>query len=310
MKYCEFYKEPKASLLFNSPIILAEMGARNCYESFHAMDIDILKAFDCDGAKEFHKALQIDDRELNVEWVRFTNYFFDKDFDNKEYKELKTYFLTKLMEYNPERIIKYAKPNTKFIRSIALENGHDSTIEHVNLTFRLEMPRNVLQELSRHRLGISPSVKSTRYTLTTLIKAFKRYVKYFEDHGEGGMYEDIYKKRFQESMGVLDIDIQDIDFEGFTKKLMILSRKGITLKNDIVKNVITEHWWCNGQYTMNLRALTNLFNLRLDGSAFLPFRMLAHNIYMALPDVFKSVYKEDYDANIKGIEEIWNSEIK
>ena len=63
---------------------------------------------------------------------------------------------------NEERVKEYEP--VKFLTDLA-ERGHESVIEHINLTFRVEgISRALLQELARHR-HISLSVRSTRYTL-------------------------------------------------------------------------------------------------------------------------------------------------
>ena len=43
MKVCDFYREPKAVLLNSAPVILSELGARKCYDSYNKLNIDFVK---------------------------------------------------------------------------------------------------------------------------------------------------------------------------------------------------------------------------------------------------------------------------
>ena len=58
------------------------------------------------------------------------------------------------------------------LEKLVWANHHESIIEHVNITFRLDkVSRGVLQEFSRHRLQ-AISVKSSRYTMGKILIAF------------------------------------------------------------------------------------------------------------------------------------------
>ena len=57
-----------------------------------------------------------------------------------------------------------SKEERAFLLKI-IDKGHESVLEHINLTFRVDgISRALLQELARHR-HISLSVRSTRFTL-------------------------------------------------------------------------------------------------------------------------------------------------
>lgn len=183
--------------------------------------------------------------------------------------------------------------NIPFIRQISINKGHSSVLEHSSVTFEITFQRNVLHELSRHRIGISPSVKSTRYTLKEMIKLYKAMNDTQTD------YEN-FLNYLESNFGIYDKELTDNTIEYIIKEMDILHNSDM-LTNDNLKNILPEHWLTSGIYTMNVRSLMNLFNLRLDRSAFLPFRFLAYEIYNSLPVEIDELFNGAYDRDITDI---------
>lgn len=259
MKVCDFYREPKSILIQHSPIIMAELGARQCYDSYHAMT---------------------------------PRYKEDKGLDKKDLKD----HIISLLEKCPEAITEALTPNISFIREIGLLKKHESILEHCFLTFHLEFPRNVLQEISRHRIGVSPSVESTRFTLNAL-----RFM--LDNSNDDGVLSYI-----QENIGIQDPTLNLSSAQGLIKTLDTLNEIKQKMTNDILKNLLPENWWTKGQYTFTLRALKHMFDLRLSPGAFMPFRRLVYNMYQTLPDTYKELFAEDYVANLNDIEYKWKNQ--
>ncbi len=66
------------------------------------------------------------------------------------------------------KMITYMRQPKPFINRL-LKAGHESVIEHIVYTFRIEgITRGLLQQLARHRL-LSLSVQSTRWSLNRVL---------------------------------------------------------------------------------------------------------------------------------------------
>lgn len=295
MLYKDFYREPVAQLLWHSPIILAELASRNCYDSYFLLDIDFVSH----NIERFYGMFQ-----TNHEIVRLLDMIRDNNIDSEEIKRIKPMFVKELLMKNPSIIINESKPNIDFIRKVGIDKNHASVLEHINLSFRLEFPRNVLQEISRHRIGVSPSIKSTRYTLTALKKKFSNYIEHDEDHSLGLDIE----KYLHENYGIKDNDIIQSTNIYMFKVLKMLSSKNDNFSNDYIKNILPEHWWSVGNYTINLTAFKHMMDLRLSSSAFMPFRRLAYNMFNSLPVELKGIFKDDYDEMLADINNKWENQ--
>jgi thymidylate synthase (FAD) len=152
---------------------------------------------------------------------------------------------------------------------------HSSTLEHINYNFYLTLSRAVLQELSRHRMA-SLSVKSTRYTLKELkneklfdIKDINRASKYviFTDN-------DIVNEAIVKSLNILLQIIQS------------------DISNDKAKYCLPEAYKTELTWSINARSLQNFLHLRTNKSALWEIRELAYDIYEALPDDHKYLFKD------------------
>jgi len=164
-----------------------------------------------------------------------------------------------------------------------IESGHTSTLEHINVTFKLEnFTRDVLQELSRHRHA-SPSVKSTRYTLKEL-KSEDSFLIVKEDEDRGIFVEHNIEaaSKYVELTGN---DILDTAIIGCLEAIRISLAEGMT--NDQVKPALPEAYLVSSIFTINMRSLRNLLELRTSHRAYHKIRSLAYAMYNALPDSYK-----------------------
>lgn len=299
MLYKDFYREPTAELLWSSPTILSEIASRNCYDSYFLLDID----FVFKNTERFFDMFQD-----NTVITRFLNMVLDIknniQCDDELFKSLKPTFVKELLQKRPDIIINESKPNNKFIRGVGIDKKHASVLEHIYISFRLEFPRNVLQEISRHRLGVSPSVKSTRYTLTTLKK---KYINYVENNENIELARDLCNY-LSDNYGIKDLDIVNMTNVYMFKSLKKMMLDSNEIKNDYIKNILPEHWWTVGHYTMNLRALKHMFDLRLNTNAFLPFRRLCYNMYKSLPEDIKIIFQDDYSEILNNINTVWEND--
>ena len=160
----------------------------------------------------------------------------------------------------------------KLLESI-IKNDHTSTIEHINYTFEIDgISRACLQELARHRHA-SLSVESTRYTLRNLIQEYKK---------DNFLYSDYLVLTGDNQMDQWSIDSLN--------RVISLLEKGY--KNDQAKYLLPESYKTNLILTINARSLRNFLKLRSSSKALWEIRELAHNIFNAIPDSHKILFKD------------------
>lgn len=167
---------------------------------------------------------------------------------------------------NSDKIHDYSLTDCeKLLRNI-IKLGHESVLEHIVLTFRIEkISRALLQELSRHRLT-SPSVESSRYSFKKKIRSIAYYSPFHYDTQE-----------FKEYSRIIKAHINNICefFEKFPDT-----------SNDAAKYLSLECFSTNEVLTLNLRELRHILKLRSAPQALKEFRDLVQEMYHAIPGEF------------------------
>ena len=189
---------------------------------------------------------------------------------------------------------------------------HHSILEHANLSYLIRgTSRGVLQEHARHRLQ-AISVRSTRYTMSSLINAFvaskqgggrefftkivlgfDMFVTADEAYNRleiGAMYdklefqfnrvEDFYEISVaKSSLSLLE------EFRGDSQGLYDALQAGKKKRNvgDAFKHIISDNVKVDMVVTFNLRSLKNYFTLRDSGAAFFQIRWLAQAMMEVTP---------------------------
>ena len=156
--------------------------------------------------------------------------------------------------------------NEDYLPSDTLKNiikaGHESVLEHINLTFKIEgLSRACLQELARHR-HISLSVESTRHTL----RKQTEYTPFFDN---------LTKEQWRFGL----------DFVRFADAHP-------DMPNDELKYYIPEFWPTNLIITLNIREFRHILNLRTAPAALKEFRFLARSMFHEVPDEFKYLLQD------------------
>jgi thymidylate synthase (FAD) len=179
----------------------------------------------------------------------------------------------------------------KLVEAVIKKN-HTSTLEHVYYTFKIErLPRYILQELMRHRIT-SPSVKSSRYTLTEL-KEVDSFIKI--QYGEAVNFYDFEEaSKYVYLSGDYELDTWTVDM---LEELATKVKDG-KYKNDVLKQIMPEAYLCDLNWSINARSLTNFFGLRLDSTAHFLIQELARNVYNVVPESHKFLYKSTTDKYI------------
>ena len=169
-----------------------------------------------------------------------------------------------IMEHNAAYAMLTCRDNTEkldtespdFFIKKAIKAGHDSILEHINLTYEVtNLSRACLQELARHR-HISLSVESTRHTL-------KDKAKEIFKNNEVNMLENSYLVPFK----------------------ILCEKEDIT--NDKLKYFLPEFWPTNLVMTANVRELRHIVKLRTNPAALPEFQELAKNLVEELPERYK-----------------------
>lgn len=150
----------------------------------------------------------------------------------------------------------------ELIQKIALgsdnTSNHSSVLEHSMIVFDIKCSAKCLLELSRHRVGISMTVTSSRYTLRKVEVEYER-------------------------TGNSDVDVlMAMTFAGI--KELLKSRKN---KLDDISMALPASFYYTLQLTFNLRSLVHFLKLRLDKSAHYTIRNVAKDIFYELPEDYK-----------------------
>jgi len=209
--------------------------------------------------------------------------------------------------------------SSELLHSLSWVHHHTSIIEHTNLSFLIKgTSRGVLQEHARHRIQ-SISVRSTRYTMSSLINAFVAEITennnsypsdwFFNTVNKLDLFvttDDDYNK-----LQIIDIFNKFLyqynqNKEEFIKSAVAKSsldyvtniRNSETLYNtleagkkkrnvgDAFKHLVNDNWKVDMVVTFNLRSLKNYFTLRDSGAAFFQIRWLAEEMKKVTPEKY------------------------
>ena len=197
---------------------------------------------------------------------------------------------------------------------------HHSILEHANLSYLVRgTSRAVLQEHARHRIQ-AISVRSTRYTMSSIINAFVASLGDKEFFIEKIISFDMFvtsNKTYNiiEITSMFDkLSYQQQNLEDFynvavaksslkfleiykddSQKLYEALQDGKKKRNvgDAFKHIISDNVKADMVVTFNLRSLKNYFTLRDSGSAFFQIRWLAKEMKRVTP-------KKYLDLIVKG----------
>jgi len=210
--------------------------------------------------------------------------------------------------------------DSKLLDDLAWTYFHHSILEHANLSFLIRgTSRGVLQEHARHRIQ-AISVRSTRYTMSSLINAFvaaqgdkeffiskilsfDMFVTADEDYNRieiSAMFDKLsYQKKIVEDFNDISVAKSSLVFleelKNDSEKLYEALQNGKKKRNvgDAFKHIITDNVKVDMVVTFNLRSLRNYFTLRDSGAAFFQIRWLAQEMMRVTP-------KKYLDLIIKG----------
>jgi thymidylate synthase (FAD) len=269
------YTKPVVTLLQETGLGVPEYAARTCYDSFDASENSIIK----EANYQLSSGMGQDHYDES----------YRTDVNNIEHSEL--------------------------LDTLAWTHFHHSILEHTNLSFLIKgTSRGVLQEHARHRIQ-NISVRSTRYTMSSIINAFVASVNsqspknaFYDlvlpmdmfvtsDDGYNRTEIDgIFAKLFYQyetleeffETAVAKSSLPYLAGNYSYDELFKLLQNGKKKRNvgDAFKHIVTDNWKVDMVVTMNLRGLKNYFGLRDSGAAFFQIRWLAK----AMKEVTPSKY--------------------
>lgn len=287
------YSLPTVFLLQETGIGTAEYAARTCYDSFENSENKSVKAI--------NQAFQAD---ISEEALSIIISNATKDLNIIEHSDL--------------------------LDDLAWTYFHHSILEHANLTFLIKgTSRAVLQEHARHRIQ-AISVRSTRYTMSSVINAFIASV--YTEHT--GLEAETFFIRKMKELNLLVTTNElynEVEFKSVFSKLLFhrdclgtdeflrisvskdarengamladnpesmfqaleLSKKKRNV-GDAFKHIVTDNWKVDMVVTMNLRALKNYFELRDSGAAYFQIRHLAQTMKQITPEKYLKLIDKSY----------------
>jgi len=205
--------------------------------------------------------------------------------------------------------------DSSLLDDLAWTYFHHSILEHANLSFMIRgTSRGVLQEHARHRIQ-AISVRSTRYTMSSIINAFvaskagggkeffikkietfNMFVTSDEEYNKieiGTIYDKLnYQSNKVDDFYALSVAKSSLEFiekfVGDSEALFDALESGKKKRNvgDAFKHIITDNVKVDMVVTFNLRSLKNYFTLRDSGAAFFQIRWLAQEMMRVTPSKY------------------------
>jgi len=199
--------------------------------------------------------------------------------------------------------------DSKLLDDLAWTHFHHSILEHANLSFLIRgTSRGVLQEHARHRIQ-AISVRSTRYTMSSVINAFvaargdkeffikkvlgfNMFVTCDRDYNRLEIASMFDKLSYQQNVvdnfyeiSVAKSSLPLVDQLQDSSELYEALEAGKKKRNvgDAFKHIISDNVKVDMVVTFNLRSLKNYFGLRDSGAAFFQIRWLAESMKETTP---------------------------
>ena len=206
--------------------------------------------------------------------------------------------------------------DSSLLDDLAWTYFHHSILEHANLSFLIRgTSRGVLQEHARHRIQ-AISVRSTRYTMSSIINAFvaskhsaensnsrdffiekiasfDMFVTVDKEYNKieiGTIFDKLnYQSKKVENFHDIAVAKSSLAFitkhQGNAEALFSALEAGKKKRNvgDAFKHIISDNVKVDMVVTFNLRSLKNYFTLRDSGAAYFQIRWLAQEMMRVTP---------------------------
>lgn len=186
-----------------------------------------------------------------------------------------------------------------------IANEHGSPLEHNLITFRVKAPLYVVQEMLRHRIGVSINQLSARYAEPWKNKVIGGNINIDGKEYPCRFYNLFYtpktfrlqdSKNKQSSYGSIDSSLDAViradyihsNIRSFETYERLLSH-GVA--REIARGVLPHSTYTELYYTMNLRSLMHFLHLRLSDAAQFEIRQFASGMKELAAQHFAIVFK-------------------
>lgn len=222
--------------------------------------------------------------------------------------------------------------HSDLLDQLAWTHFHHSILEHANLTYLIKgTSRGVLQEHARHRIQ-AISVRSTRYTMSSLINAFvSERLNNANTYPSNWFIEtvlgldlfvttdreyniiqivDIFNKLSHQyrQLGTIEFletavaksSVEFVEDRMSSDARFLLLQAGKKKRNvgDAFKHIINDTWKVDMVVTFNLRSLKNYFQLRDSGAAYFGIRWLAQAMKEVTPSKYLDLIIKSKEAHV------------
>ena len=214
--------------------------------------------------------------------------------------------------------------DSDLLSNLAWVHHHHSIIEHATLSYLIQgTSRGVLQEHARHRLQ-AISVRSTRYTMSSVINAFVASLQ--DDDGFGFFFKTLLALNL---FVIIEKEYLSIEIRSIYDKLTFQYQKDVDFLNNAVaksslpfidayrqdanalfkalqngkkkrnvgdgfKHIVTDNWKVDMVVTFNIRSLKNYFDLRDSGAAWFQIQWLAEAMKEVTPLKYLKLIDKKY----------------
>jgi thymidylate synthase (FAD) len=193
-----------------------------------------------------------------------------------------------------------AKKSTRqYISQSIVEHKHESVIEHVTINFMVkDLPRSVLMELSRHRVGTAMSFESTRFTFASMRLIMPPLIR-----AQSKEHQKRWVSRARNDVYSFYTELEDLGYDPTLKRK---ERKRIV---EAARGHLPNEQGCDGVWTVNMRQLRHVMLLRSHPDADLSFREFVCQLWEPAVSLFPSVFadlekitdEEGYEQIVRGV---------
>lgn len=153
-----------------------------------------------------------------------------------------------LKEFTPDR-------DRKLLRFM-LKHKHGTPFEHSLITFRVKAPLAIVQQMLRHRVGVSPNMESHRYKEPD----YKFYVPMkFREQAKSNRQASVVSERSLESNETIRL-LATEGMKDAIGRYRVLLELGVPREQ--ARLVLPHGMYTNGYFTFNVRSLLHFVSLR------------------------------------------------
>lgn len=172
---------------------------------------------------------------------------------------------------------KLGRTRLDYIKDTALNKGHGSILEHAWFNFAvLDLPRNALMELTRHRVGVAYSWRSTRYVDSWVGYSVPPLLRTVPDY----LLEEWRVEAFRNFTLYEHVKEQlKVQYPDLKKKERI----------EAARSVLWGNCTTDGEFSVNLRSLIHIYKLRSDKGADRMMQEFANEVFLACPENVREI---------------------